>query len=58
MKWVKNTEFNTINTKANNLEKKIPDVTTLIYLNQYNTAKEHLEKKNGDVDKKNLTLVI
>ena len=58
MKWVKNTEFNTINTKANNLEKKIPDVTTLIYLNQYNTAKEHLEKKNGDADKKNLTLVI
>ena len=31
---------------------KIPDTTTLIHLNQYNTNKKYLEKKVGDVDKK------
>ena len=36
----------------NNLEKKIPDGTTLIHINQYNTDKQNLEKKIGDVDKK------
>ena len=49
---VKNAKFNTINTKVNNLEKKIPDETTLIHLNQYNTDKQNLEKKIGVVDKK------
>ena len=29
----------------NNLEKKIPDATTLIHINQYNTDKQNLEKK-------------
>ena len=49
---VKNTKFNTLKTKVNNLEKKIPDATTLIHTNQYNTDKQNLEKKIGDVDKK------
>ena len=30
---------------------KIPDATALIHINQYNTDKQNLEKKNGDVDK-------
>ena len=37
----------------NNLEKKIPDATTLIYINQYNKDKQNLQEKTGDVDKKN-----
>ena len=37
---VKNAKFNTLNTKVNNLEKKIPDATTLIHINQYNTDKQ------------------
>ena len=31
-------------TKVNNLDKKVPDATTLIHINQYNTDK-HVEKK-------------
>ena len=31
---VKNTKFNTPKTKVNHLEKKIPDATTLIYIDQ------------------------
>ena len=42
---IKNTKFNTLETKVNNLEKKIPDATTLIHINQYNTDKQILEKK-------------
>ena len=49
---VKNTKFNTLKTKVNNLEKKIPDAATLIHINQHNTHKQNLEKKIGDVDKK------
>ena len=49
---VKNVKFNTLQTKVNNLEKKIPDATALIHINQYNTDKQNLEKKIGDVDKK------
>ena len=30
---VKNTKFNTLKTKVNNLEKKIPDATTIIHIN-------------------------
>ena len=48
---VKNTKLNTVKTKVNNLEKKIPDGTTLIYINQYNTDKQNLKKKIRDVDK-------
>ena len=43
---VKNTKFNTLKTKANNLEKKIPYATTLIHINQYNTDKQNLQKQN------------
>ena len=49
---VKNAKINALMTKVNNLNEKIPDATTLIYINQYNTGKQHLEKKIGDVDKK------
>ena len=49
-----NRKFKTPNTKVNTLEKKIPNATTLIYINQYNTDKQNLEKKKlkKDVDKK------
>ena len=42
---VKNTKFSTLKTKVNSLEKKIPDATTSIYINQYTTDKQNLEKK-------------
>ena len=35
-KVVKNKKFNTLNTKVSSLENKISDLTTLIYINQYN----------------------
>ena len=47
-KVVKNTKLNTIETKLNNLDKKIPDATTFIGINQYNTAKQNLEDKTGE----------
>ena len=31
---MKNTKFNTLKTKVNNLEKKIPDASLLIHINQ------------------------
>ena len=37
--FVKKTKFNTIKAKVNNLENKVPDATTLIHINQYNTLK-------------------
>ena len=40
-----NTKFNTLKTKVNSLQKKIPHATTLIHKNQYNTDKGNLEKK-------------
>ena len=49
---VKNTNFNTLKTKVNSLKKKISDATTLIQINQYNTDKQNLEEKIGDIDKK------
>ena len=48
---VKNTKFNTPKTEGNNLEKKIPEATTLIHINQYTTDKQNLEKKIRKVDK-------
>ena len=42
---VKNTKFNTLKTKVNKLEKKIPGAITLIHINQYNKDKQNLEKK-------------
>ena len=43
---IKSKKFNTLKTKVNSLEKKIPDASTLIRINQYNT-----DKQNGDIDK-------
>ena len=43
---VNNTKFSTIKTKVSSIEKKIPDATTLIYINKYNTRKQNLENKN------------
>ena len=34
---VKNTKFDRLKTKVNNLEKKTPNATTLIHVSQYNT---------------------
>ena len=52
IKLLKKRKFNTLKTKVYNLEKKIPDATTLIRINQCNTDTQNLEKKNGDLDKK------
>ena len=41
-KVVKNTKFNTLETKVNRLQTKIPDATTLFHINQYNTGKQNL----------------
>ena len=49
---VKNTKFNTLKTKVNSLEKKIPDALNIIYMDQYNRDKQNLEKVIGDVDNK------
>ena len=49
---VKNTGFNTLNTKANNLEKGIPVATNLIHINQYHIDMHNLEKRFGDADEK------
>ena len=50
----KNPKFNTLKTKVSSFGKKILDATTLIYINQYNTDKLNLEKKIGDIEKKNI----
>ena len=47
-----NKKFNTLKTKINSSEKKIPEATTLIHINQCSTYKQNVEKKIGDVDKK------
>ena len=51
-KVFKNTKFSTLKTKVKNLRQIVPDVTTLIEINEYNTDKQNLEKKIRDVDKK------
>ena len=43
--------------KVNKLDKMIPDATTLIHINQYNTDKQNLGKNVGDINKKYQTLV-
>ena len=48
---VKNTKFNTLKTKVNNLEKKTPDVTISVPINQHNTDKQ-TNKKIRDVDER------
>ena len=52
------TKLNKLDTKRNNLENKIPDASTLIQTNQYNTDKLNLDEKIGDVDKKYMALVV
>ena len=42
---VKNTKFNTLNTKVYNLHQKISAASTFIHINEYNTDKPNLEKK-------------
>ena len=56
-KVVKNTKFNKLNTKVK--KKKIPDRSTLININQYNTdtRRQSLERKLSMLIKKYLTLV-
>ena len=49
---VKNTRFNTLKTKVNNLHKNFHDATTLIHINQYETDKQNLKKKVGNIDQK------
>ena len=49
---VKNTKFSTLKTKVNNLEKKVPDATTLTYINQYYICIKKLDKEIGDIHKK------
>ena len=44
-KVVKNIKFNTLKTRVNNLEKNF-------HRNQYNTDKQNLEKKIGEIDTK------
>ena len=41
---------NKVNTKVNYLENKILDASTLIQTNQYDTDKQSLEEKNGEVE--------
>ena len=43
---VRNRNFITLKTKVNKLYKKIPDATTLIHVNQYNTDRQNVEIKN------------
>ena len=49
---IKNTTFNTLKTRINNLEKESPDTNTLIQINQHNTDKQNMEKKFENVDEK------
>ena len=44
--FVIKTKFNTQYTKVNNFDKKIPNATILIHINQYNTDKQNVAKKN------------
>ena len=48
---IQNTKFNALKVKVNNLERKIPDTTTLIHINQYNIDKK-IFLKNSEVESK------
>ena len=41
----KKTKFITLTTKVNKSDKKVPDATALIHINQCNTDTENLDKK-------------
>ena len=47
----KNTKFNKLDTKVNNLENKTPDASCLVQRNKYDADKKSLEKKIEVVDK-------
>ena len=49
---VKNTKFNTLNTKVNNLEEEIPDANTLIQINQYTLKTTFMNTKMSEVENK------
>ena len=53
---IKKTVYNTLNTKVNNSEKKIPN--TSIKSNQYNTDKRNLEKISEMLRTKSQALVV
>ena len=55
---VRNAKFKTLKTKLNKLDKKIPDATTLVHINQYNTDKKNLGKKMKMLRKKYLMLMV
>ena len=42
---IKKSKFNKLNTKVNNLEYKVTDVSTLIQTSKYITDKPNLQKK-------------
>ena len=44
---VKNIKFNTLKSKVNEIDKKIPDATTFVKINQYNTDKQNFEEKKS-----------
>ena len=51
-------KIKTEHISVNNLERKIPDATTLFQVNQINTDKQNLEKKIVTVDKKHQVQVV
>ena len=55
---VKKTLYKRLNEKKNNLENKIPDASRFIQTNLYNTGKQHLNKKFGELENKILMLVV
>ena len=44
---IKNIKFNTLKSKVNEIDKKIPDATTFVKINQYNTDKQNFEEKKS-----------
>ena len=44
---VKNIKFNTLKLKVNEIDKKIPDATTFVKINQYNADKQNFEEKKS-----------
>ena len=55
---VQNTTLNPLKTKESKFDQKIPNATTLIHTNRYNTDKQNLEKKMEMSIKKYLMLMV
>ena len=49
---VEKTVYSKLKAKLNKLDKKITNATILIHINQYNTDKPNLDKKNRNIYKK------